>query len=111
MTGENTSVTGADYQWFDDPVDDVDNGEGFVFSNSDFRNAKGTLETLTKAFCYCWERPAYETNHLVSTRIPSAIEFYNTFGPGGSYPPYPGIPHKRKNKFNFILFNRHRRWS
>lgn len=111
LTGQNTAITGADYQWISNPADSVDNGEGFSFSNSDFLAGRGSLETLTKAFCYCWERPAYETNHLASIRIPSAREFYNTMSPGGGEPPNPptpGIPRRRKN-YNFVLFAK-RRW-
>ena len=84
LTGQNLSVTGASYQWIANPSDSVDNGEGFSFINSDFLEGDGTLETLTKAFCYCWERPAYATNHLDSIRIPSAREFYNTMSYNGS---------------------------
>lgn len=82
LTGQNLSVTGASYQWFPDPADSVDGGEGFYFGNENFRIGNGTIEELTKAFCYCWERPAYETNHLNSTRIPSARTFYETMGGG-----------------------------
>lgn len=84
LTGQNTSVTGASYQWIANPADSVDNGEGFRFSNADFLNGNGDLATLTKAFCYCWERPAYATNHLSSTRIPSAEEFFDSMVYGGS---------------------------
>lgn len=108
LTGQNTETTGADYQWIANPADSVDNGEGFSFSNSDFLSGNGTLETLTKAFCYCWERPAYETNHLNSTRIPSARDFYNSMKPGGGDPPTTGINRKR-SKYKFVLFGK-RRW-
>lgn len=84
LTGQNTSVTGADYQWISNPVDSVDNGTGFYCSNSDFLKGKGTLSHLTTAFCYCWERPAYATNHLSSTRIPSAQSFYDSMSYNGS---------------------------
>lgn len=111
LTGQNTTITGADYQWIADPANSVDNGEGFYCSNSTFISGSGSIEFLTKAFCYCWERPAYETNHLDSTRIPSAKNFYNTMSYGGNTPiPTPGTSRKRK-KFNFTLFNRQRRWS
>lgn len=110
LTGENTSVTGASYQWISNPADSVDNGEGFSFSNDDFMNGNGTLAELTKAFCYCWERPAYATNHLTSTRIPSAEEFYNTMsyqGSGDIPTPEPDEPEGTykplKNHFNFVL--------
>ena len=78
LTGQNRDVTGASYQWIANPADSVDNGEGFYCTNANFRAGNGTLAFLTKAFCYCWERPAYATNHLSSTRVPSAEEFYNT---------------------------------
>lgn len=97
LTGENTSLTGADYQWISNPVDAVDNGEGFTFLNDDFRSGNGDIETLTKAFCYCWERPAYETNHLTSLRIPSAIQFSQTMSYNGSGE-VPDIPTPEKKK-------------
>ena len=84
LTGQNTRVTGADYQWISNPADSVDNGEGFYCSNSDFLNGQGSLSHLTTAFCYCWERPAYATNHLSSTRIPSAQKFYESMSYNGS---------------------------
>lgn len=76
LTGENLSVTGADFQWISDPDNSVDNGEGFYCSLNDFLSGNNTPQFLTKAFCYCWERPAYATNHLDSMRIPSTLEFY-----------------------------------
>ena len=97
LTGKNTSVTGASYQWIANPSDAVDNGEGFYYSNESFISGTGSLPTLTKAFCYCWERPAYATNHLNSTRIPSATSFYDTMKyTGGSDPVTPIIPSKPK---------------
>lgn len=118
LTGQNTSTTGADYQWIANPSDSVDNGAGFYCSNSDFTSGNGSIEFLTTAFCYCWERPAYATNHLNETRLPSARNFYNTMsyngtgGSGGSgdsdtdgttyYLPV-------NSKFNFLLFGKGRR--
>lgn len=94
LTGQNRAVTGADYQWISNPSDSVDNGEGFTFSNADFLNGNGDLGTLTKAFCYCWERPAYATNHLTETRIPSAETFFDTmvYGGSGGETPNPDTP-------------------
>ncbi len=124
LTGQNTATTGANYQWIADPDSSVDNGEGFTFSNSDFLAGNGTLSDLTKAFCYCWERPAYSTNHLTSTRIPSAETFYNTMsynGSGGSGgggggsgdsdtdPDNPIYPKPLRKNFNFILFGKQRK--
>lgn len=99
LSGQNRGETGADYQWISNPSDSVDNGEGFSCDNDTFLSGNGSIEFLTKAFCYCWERPAYATNHLDSVRIPSAIEFFETMT-------YKGIP-KRKDKsgYKFVLFN------
>lgn len=111
LTGENTSTTCANYQWISNPSDDVDNGEGFSFSNDDFLKGNGTIAILTKAFCYCWERPTYETNHLQSTRIPSAESFNSTMkynGTGGGNTPLNPIE-VRKGNFNFILFGARKR--
>lgn len=95
LTGQNRDLTGADYQWIANPADSVDNGEGFTFANAAFLRGEGSLATLTKAFCYCWERPAYATNHLTTTRIPSAEQFYNsmayTGGGGGNTPKRRGL--------------------
>lgn len=98
LTGQNTSVTGADYQWIANPSDSVDNGEGFTFSNADFLSGNGDIETLTKAFCYCWERPAYTTNHLTSLRVPSAKTFSLTMSYNGSgdVPDIPSPTTKKK---------------
>lgn len=106
LTGQNRTETGADYQWISNPADSVDNGEGFTFSNADFLNGNGDLIQLTKAFCYCWERPSYETNHLTETRIPSAESFYNTMT--YSEDPNPGEPGvnpswNKKRKMSLML--------
>lgn len=106
LSGENTSTTGAEMQWIADPTDAVDNGEGFYCSLPTFLSGDGDIMMLTKAFCYCWERPAYATNHLLLTRIPSATTFYATFGPGGSVTP---TIHNKKKRYNFLILNRNRR--
>lgn len=112
LTGENTNTTGASYQWIANPADSVDNGEGFYCSNEDFRNGNGSIEFLTKAFCYCWERPAYATNHLTETRIPSAITFSETMGDdtGGSGDSDVDVLSPVKRKFKFVLFRKTRRF-
>lgn len=113
LSGQNVAVTGADYQWISNPADSVDNGEGFYFSNADFLNGNGDIETLTTAFCYCWERPAFATNHLSSLRIPSAKEFFTSMeynGNGGGEPTNPDTETKpKKKKFNFVLHSSKRR--
>lgn len=109
LTGENTDVTGASFQWISDPADSVDNGEGFTFTISDFRSGNGTLANLTKAFCYCWERPAYETNHLNETRIPSAESFYTSMTYGGVTPEPPTPIHKKEMSKLLLYFSGTRR--
>ena len=108
LTGENTSVTGADYQWIANPADSVDNGEGFYCANEDFLAGVGSLSFLTTAFCYCWERPAYATNHLSSARIPSAQSFYESMtyqGTGGTEPDNPDTPSGtiKRHKMSLLL--------
>ena len=110
LTGQNTDTTGADYQWIANPHDSVDNGEGFQYSNEDFINGIGDLHTLTKAFCYCWERPDFETNHLETIRIPSADEFFLRMEYTGQYDPEPGTPTTKRSGYKFILFGRRRRF-
>lgn len=110
LSGENLDVTGADFQWIADPPDSVDGGAGFVCSIDEFLNGENGVTFLTVAFCYCWERPAYETNHLTSTRIPSAQSFYETmsYKGTGNTPDEPTADNNKRNrnKFKFILFGR-----
>lgn len=87
LTGENTSSTGADYQWINPPSSSVTGGESFSCSIEQFKQGNDTVEFLTTAFCYCWERPAPATNHLSTIRIPSALDFNSSMtynGSGGS---------------------------
>lgn len=104
LTGQNTDSTGADFQWIANPADSVDNGEGFSCSITDFLAGNESIEFLTKAFCYCWERPAYATNHLEDVRIPSAKEFYDTMSYKGL-----GRPKEKKKGFNFVLYGASKR--
>lgn len=89
LTGENTAVTGAELQWINPPSSAVTGGESFSCQLTDFMQGNGSVEFLTTAWCYCWERPAYETNHLSTIRIPSALDFnssmtYQGSGSGGN---------------------------
>lgn len=84
LTGENTSATGADYQWINPPSSTVTGGTSFSCSIEQFRAGTDTVEFLTTAFCYCWERPAPATNHLTTTRIPAALEFNTSMSYQGS---------------------------
>lgn len=69
LTGENTDITGASYQWI--------NKTGYL-SHDDFMSGNGSIEDLTASFCFCWERPAVESANL-SYRQSSAIDYYNQF--------------------------------
>jgi len=91
LTGENASITGADLQWINPPASSVTGGISFSCPISQFRAGTDTVEFLTSAWCYCWERPAPETNHLSSTRIPSALSFNSsmTYQGGGVIDPPP----------------------
>lgn len=117
LTGENTDVTGADYQWISDPADSVDNGAGWYCDVETFLNGDEEIAYLTIAFCYCWERPTYATNHLGDVRIPSAFEFqqsmsYNgTATGGGSDEETDNTKYYKstKSNYNFILFGRRRK--
>lgn len=84
LTGENTGTTGADLQWINPPSSSVTGGISFSCSLSQFRSGSDSVEFLTSAFCYCWERPAPATNHLTSTRIPSALSFNSSMSYGGT---------------------------
>jgi hypothetical protein len=78
LTGENLSITGADYQWI--------NKTGYL-NHSDFMNGNGSIEDLTSAFCFCWERPSIEYANL-SYRQSSANDYYIEFT--GTTPPPTG---------------------
>ena len=46
--------------------------------NKDTFNTSTDLETLTKAFCYCWERPNAQYAHI-DVRLEAAKEYYQEF--------------------------------
>ena len=107
MLGNGLRATAVWNGKYSDPADSVDNGEEFYCANEDFLSGNGTLEFLTTAFCYCWERPAYATNHLYGTRIPSARIFYSSMGTGTD--PTPGTTSNKKKKYNFVIFTARKR--
>jgi hypothetical protein len=94
LTGENRTATGAENQWINPPANSVTGGNGFTCSIATFRAGTSTIDFLTSAWCYCWERPAPSTNHLSSTRIPSANTFNTsmTYKGGGVVDPPPVDP-------------------
>lgn len=69
LTGQNTSGTGADYQWIDK--------SGYK-SHTDFMSGNGSVAELTAAMCFCWERPNASVAHL-NTRQQKANDYYTQF--------------------------------
>lgn len=69
LTGENLNVTGASYQWI--------NQNGYL-THDEFMSASGSIEDLTAAFCFCWERPDAALAHL-DTRQTMALQYYTTY--------------------------------
>lgn len=61
--------TGANYQW--------SNRSGYL-SHNDFMSGNGSLNELTSAFCFCWERPNVALAHL-SRRQDSANTYFAKF--------------------------------
>jgi len=91
LTGENRTTTGADIQWINPPANSVTGGIAFSCNIAEFRAGTNTIDFLTTAWCYCWERPAPSTNHLSTTRIPSANSFNSSMVyHGGVIPPPTG---------------------
>lgn len=61
--------TGASFQWI--------NKNGYL-NHDQFMNGQGSLNELTSAFCFCWERPNVALAHL-ARRQDSANTYYNRF--------------------------------
>ena len=66
----NIGNTGASKQW-DDTI------KGYL-SHSNFMSGNGSIEELTKAFCFKWERPNASVAHL-DRRQKKAEEYYQKF--------------------------------
>ena len=78
LTGQDTSITGANYQWI--------NKTGYL-THDQFMVGSGSINDLTAAFCFCWERPNAEYAHL-DVRQQAANSYYSTYH-GGNPPPTP----------------------
>lgn len=61
--------TGANFQWID---------IGSYLSHSNFMDGKGSIEDLTSAMCFCWERPNASLAHL-DRRHQKAKEYFKEF--------------------------------
>jgi hypothetical protein len=89
--------TGANYQW---------QNKSAYLSHSDFMSGNGTLNELTSAFCFCWERPNVSLAHL-DRRQTSANTFYNQFTGSPTDPPIdpplnPPVPGEIKLKNTYF---------
>jgi hypothetical protein len=80
LTGENSSITGASYQW-------IDKSDYIIHAN--FMISNGSIEDLTTSFCFCWERPNPIYAHL-DVRQSAANNYYNQFTGTGSGNTNPG---------------------
>jgi hypothetical protein len=98
LTGENSVVTGAQKQWIDK--------SGYISFN-DFMHGNGSINDLTSAFCFCWERPNVSLAHL-DVRQQWANTYFGTFNgqtgtgtwTGGGTTPTPTVQSvKLKNYF------------
>lgn len=106
LTGENSDITGGSIQWIDTPIEAVTGGEMFgSFSLDDFLQGNSSLDLLTKAFCFCWERPQYNEHNIYEIRIPSASHFYDIMHPNGNPDiPIPPTPDKKKGMSKLLLY-------
>lgn len=65
----NVGNTGASLEWI--------NKSGYL-NHDKFMKGQGSIADLTKAMCFCWERPNAALAHL-DRRIKKANEYYNKF--------------------------------
>jgi len=79
VTGKNTSMTGANLQYF---------SNGYL-SLSAFLSGVDTVDSLTESFCFSWERPAVATAHLAE-RQTAANGYLAQFTGGAVIPPTGG---------------------
>lgn len=80
-------------------------------SGSDFLNNTMNWgpDKLAVMFMAGYERPSYDPNiNHYQNRMQNALNWFEYMG--GIIPPTP-TPGSEKNKFNFVLFNRRRRWA
>ena len=92
-----TNFTGgiASFQWI--------NKNGYL-SYDDFMTANGSIDDLTSAMCFCWERPAYATSHI-DKRIQSANDYYNKYHNTTTEPkpPEPPEPEQTQEVYKAIV--------
>lgn len=80
----------------------------FNFSFEEFATSDLSVSELAKAFLLCYERPADQSESVQNYRASLAESWYTYLT--GQDPSNPDSSSKnKKNKFNFILFNRKRR--
>lgn len=69
LSGQDLATTGADFQWIN---------RSPYLTHEQFMAGEGSLNELTSAFCFCWERPNVALAHL-SRRQTSANTYYSMF--------------------------------
>lgn len=80
----------------------------YNFSFEEFATSNLSVSELAKAFLLCYERPADQSESVQNYRASLAESWYTYLT--GQEPSNPGSSSKnKKNKFNFILFNKRRR--
>lgn len=80
LTGENDNYNYIAMQWISTPSTIVTQQDNYYFSLNDFINGIGTIEELTLAFTFCFERPQYsETSQ--ETRIQGAMAYDSYYLP------------------------------
>lgn len=95
LTGDFTITDIPEYQWIEVATF---LSFDYSYSNTLFLSGNDTIENLTTAFCWCFERPSESDAHL-DKRIDDSYYFYNNFSYGGSHPvPDPGPETKIKIK-------------
>lgn len=78
LSGIGGEAIGAKFEW---------SKKSAYLSHENFMKGNGSLNDLTSAFCFCWERPNPKYAHL-DRRHRKATEYYNRFtGSTGSYTP------------------------
>lgn len=81
--------------------------DDYSLSFEEFTKSNESIDYLAKAFLLCYERPADQSESVQSYRSELANSWYEYFG--GVPPDTPTPSTKKKNKYNFIIYNARRR--
>lgn len=78
-------------------------------SFEEFATSELSVSELATAFLLCYERPADQSESVQNYRGSLAENWYKYLTGKDPSQPGGGASHTKKNKYNFILFNRRRR--